>query len=64
MGREVFIVRDGAVVWRGLIPPSVAKNGGVLSAQQYFEEAWRQALKDRAVAADDAGAVQFRFSAP
>lgn len=62
MEREIFIVRDGAVVWRGVIKPAI-KGGASAATREYFEEAWRQALVAGAVAAADAGNVQFRISA-
>lgn len=62
MEREVVMVRDGAVVWRGLVRG--AKKNDITSAQEYFEEAWRRALKDGAVSDADADRVQFRISAP
>jgi hypothetical protein len=62
MEREVFMVRNGAVIWRNRVRPPL-KNG-VASAQEYFEEAWRRALSDGAVSDGDAGHVQFRTTAP
>lgn len=60
--REVIMVRDGAVVWRGLIRG--ATRNDVSSAQQYFKEAWRRALEDGAVSEIDADQIQFRISSP
>jgi hypothetical protein len=62
MEREVFLVRDGVVVWRNLLRPP--QKNGVASAQEYFAEAWRRALADGAVSESDAGHVQFRTTAP
>jgi hypothetical protein len=54
------MVRDGAVVWCGLV------GGGaeIRSARDCFQEAWRRALQDGAVTEADAGVVQFRSHKP
>lgn len=62
MEREVIIVRDGAILWRGLVVG--AEKNGAAPAQGYLNEAWRLALEDGALTDEDAGQVQFRFSAP
>ncbi len=62
MEREVFIVRDGAVVWRGLFR-GTAKDGDC-TTQACFKEAWGRALQEGAVNPADAGQVRFRFSPP
>lgn len=54
--------RDGAIVWRGAVRPTM--KGVAASAQDYFQDAWRKALADRAVQEADAASVQFRSSAP
>jgi len=59
MEREVIIVRDGAILWRGLV--RAGKNDRA-PAQGYLNEAWRLALADGALTDQDAGQVQFRFS--
>lgn len=59
MEREVILVRDGVAIWRGLVKaPAAAKPA---SARDYLDQAWRMALDDGAVTADDSGRVQFRF---
>jgi hypothetical protein len=60
MGRAVFLVRDGAIVWTGV----VGAGGEVVSAREHFEEAWRRAVQDGAVNAFDAGVVEFRSYKP
>ncbi len=60
MEREVFLKRNGALIWRGLVQ-GTTKNG-VFSAQDYLKEAWRRALQDGAVTDADASEVQFRIS--
>jgi hypothetical protein len=60
--REVIIVRDGAILWRGLVVG--ADKNGTAPAQRYLNEAWRLALEDGALTDQDAGQAQFRFSAP
>ncbi|MEJ0022311.1 MAG: hypothetical protein WDN76_01895 [Alphaproteobacteria bacterium] len=62
MEREVFMVRNGAVIWRSLVRAPQGVKGA--SAQDYFSEAWRRALKDGAVSEIDAGRVQFRTTPP
>lgn len=62
MEREVFMVRDGGVVWRGFVR-APTKNG-ITSAQEYFQEAWRRALEEGTVSDQDGGQVQFRISSP
>lgn len=62
MEREVFMVRDGAVVWRGLVRGR--RENDITSAQEYFQEAWRRALSEGAVSDAEAGQVQFRISGP
>jgi hypothetical protein len=62
MGREVFLVRDGAVVWSGRVGAGV--RGEVVSARECFEEAWWRAVKDGAVNEADAGIVEFRSYKP
>jgi hypothetical protein len=62
MEREVVMVRDGVVVWRGLVQGGTKND--ITSAQEYFGEAWRRALQDGAVSDADADRVQFRISAP
>lgn len=62
MTREVFLVRDGALVWRGHV--TGAGRGDVAATRDLFEEAWRLALQAKTVSPDDAGRVQFRFSSP
>ncbi len=62
MEREIVMVRNGAVVWRGLVQG--AKRNDVSSAHDYFKEAWRRALEDGAVNDADADQVQFRISGP
>lgn len=62
MKREVFMVRDGAVVWFGVV--GADKGREIQSAREHFEEAWRRALQDGAVTAADAGIVQFRSYKP
>jgi hypothetical protein len=57
--REIILMRDGAVVRRGLVRPAV-KAGVPASAHDYFQEAWRQALAAGAVQLSDAASVQFR----
>ena len=59
MEREVIIVRDGEILWRGLVGA-----GRDDKAQGYLNEAWRLALADGALTDQDAGQAQFRFSAP
>jgi hypothetical protein len=60
--REVFVVREGAIVWFGAVG---AEHGrATLSARERFEEAWRRALQDGAVTPADAGIVQFRSYKP
>lgn len=56
MEREVYIVRESQIVWRG------AASGQ--STADYFAEAWRRALASGAVADTDAGCVHFRFTPP
>ncbi len=62
MEREVVMVRNGAVVWRGLVQG--ARKNDISSAEEYFNEAWRRALQDGAVSDADADQVQFRISGP
>ena len=62
MSREVFMVRDGVVVWRGVV--GAGRSGEIVSARDCFEEAWRRAVQDGAVSEVDAGAVQFRSCPP
>jgi hypothetical protein len=62
MGREVFLVLDGIAAWSGVI--EAPERGDVLTTCEYFDEAWRRALGAGAVNAQEAGRVQFRFSAP
>lgn len=59
MAREVFIIRDRTVVWRGDV---AADNKSNASTRERFQEAWRRALNDGAVTELDAGFVRFRFS--
>ena len=61
MEREVFMVRDGAIVWYGVVGGG---KGEIRSARECFEEAWRRALKEGAVVEADAGIVQFRSLKP
>jgi hypothetical protein len=61
--REIFIVRDGAVVWRGIIRPPT-KAGAPASTLDYFQHAWMRALQESAVQERDAALVQFRLSKP
>jgi len=60
--REIFMKRNGVIVWRGLVD-GTTKND-VSSAQEYFKEAWRRAIQDGAVTAADAGEIQFCISGP
>ncbi len=60
MGREVFLVCDGAIVWRGVV--KAVSRDSLVSTRDLFEEAWRLALQQKAVAPEDAGRVRFRFS--
>lgn len=63
MEREIYIVRAGAVIWSRRVKPPV--NGGAASsAQDYFQEAWRQALEAGAVQEAEAASVQFRSAPP
>jgi len=62
MGRELFLLRGGVVVWRGVI--EVTARSGVRTTRDCFNEAWRRALSEGAVVGDDAGRIQFRSSAP
>lgn len=62
MEREVVMMRNGAVVWRGLVRGS--KTNDITSAREYFQEAWRRAREEGAVNDVDADQVQFRISAP
>ena len=59
--REVYIVRDGRVVWCGVVGPT---RGEAMSTRERFEEAWRRALAEGAVTAADAGVAQFRSYTP
>lgn len=61
MEREVIIVRDGAILWRGFVGAEASDSA---PAQEHLKEAWRLALADGALTDQDAGQVQFRFSAP
>lgn len=57
----MIIVRDGAIVWRGLVGAGKSDSA---PAQEYLKEAWRLAIADGALTDQDAGQAQFRFSAP
>ena len=59
MEREVILVRDGAAVWRGFV--KAPSSSTPASARDYLDLAWRKALEEGAVTADDSGRVQFRF---
>ena len=61
MEREVLLLRDGVTVWQGRI--TMGAKATPASVQDYFAQAWRAALDAGAVAADDAGRVQFRLAA-
>jgi len=60
MEREVILVRDGVAVWRGFVKTPQASTPA--SARDYLDLAWRKALEDGSVTADDSGRVQFRFA--
>jgi hypothetical protein len=60
MDREVYLVCDGVIVWRGCVNGS--SRSAATTTRELFEEAWRLALQARVVTPEDAGRVQFRFS--
>jgi len=62
MAREIFLVRGDTVVWQGVI--EATGRGVARTTRECFEEAWRQAMREGAVTAEEAGAIQFRSSAP
>ena len=62
MGRQIFLMRGDTVVWQGII--EATGRGVARTTRECFEEAWEQALREGAVTVDDAGAIQFRSSAP
>jgi len=59
MEREVILVRDGVAVWRGFV--KAPSSSTPASARDYLDLAWRKALEDGIVTAEDSGRVQFRF---
>jgi len=59
MEREVILVRDGVAIWRGFVKTPAASTPA--SARDYLDLAWRKALDEGAVTAEDSGRVQFRF---
>jgi len=59
MEREVILFRDGVAIWRGFVKPP--QSSSPASARDYLDLAWRKALDDGAVTAEDSGRVQFRF---
>ena len=62
MGREVFLLREEVVVWKGVI--ETTDRTGVRTTRDCFNEAWQRALSEGAVRPDDAGRIQFRSSPP
>ncbi|MEQ1490132.1 MAG: hypothetical protein ABL932_06230 [Terricaulis sp.] len=62
MDREIYLVCDGVVVWRGHV--NGPGRSAAATTRDRFEEAWRLALQAKAVTTEDAGRVQFRFSSP
>ena len=59
MEREVILLRDGVAIWRGFV--KAPQSNTPASARDYLDLAWRKALDDGAVTAEDSGRVQFRF---
>lgn len=59
MEREVILVRDGVAVWRGFV--KAPSSSTPASARDYLDLAWRKALEEGVVTAEDSGRVQFRF---